>query len=191
MIIVVTGTPGVGKTVLGRLLARKLGGDFLDVGEFVRREKLYSKYDRSYRTFVVDERRVRKKVRDFAATHTGRVVVVETHSVGSMVPKLHGMVAIVVRLDPLVLTRRLKSRKWSKRKVWDNVEAEMIDLSLYEAVKLLGRSSVIEVDATGKRSPELLNEALRRLSKTKRKHSRSPDWLDKYDPIELSRRILQ
>jgi adenylate kinase len=101
------------------------------------------------------------------------------------------MVAIVLRLDPIVLARRLRARKWPKAKIWDNVEAEMIDLSLYDSLKLLGKTRVYEIDATGKRPRELLHETLRMMARGKGWSLRSsPDWLEKYDPVLLSRRIL-
>ncbi len=40
-IIIVTGTPGVGKTVLGKLLAKTTGSTFLSLGDLVKMERLH------------------------------------------------------------------------------------------------------------------------------------------------------
>ena len=101
------------------------------------------------------------------------------------------MVVVVLRLDPVVLAKRLRGRNWPKLKICENVEAEMIDVSLYDSLKTLGKSRVLEINATGKRPEELLRETLRTLSRNRGWSLKSsPDWLEKYDPILLSRKIL-
>ncbi|TMI60834.1 AAA family ATPase, partial [Candidatus Bathyarchaeota archaeon] len=35
-IIIVTGTPGVGKTAVGKLLAKRIGSEFLSLGDLVK-----------------------------------------------------------------------------------------------------------------------------------------------------------
>src|SRR5260370_35470458 len=77
------------------------------------------------------------------------------------------MVAIVLRLDPVILAKRLHERNWPKLKIWENVESEMIDVSLYDSLKVLGKTKVLEIDATGKRPEELVREILRVFSRNK------------------------
>jgi adenylate kinase len=189
-IIIVTGTPGVGKTVLSRILARETGSVYLNLGEHVKKKKLYNRFDPSSRSYVIDERRLRKSLLEFFKTHARMNIVVETHWLGRFMPKRPGMVAIVVRLDPIVLAIRLQARRWPKRKIWDNVESELIDLSMYEALKFLGAKRVYQVDATRNRPLELFRQAHRLLSSGKGWNGVSPNWLDRHDPIELSRKIL-
>jgi broad-specificity NMP kinase len=56
-IIIVTGTPGVGKTVIGKLLAKKTGFTFLSLGDIVRRNKLHKGFDRRAGSYMIIERR--------------------------------------------------------------------------------------------------------------------------------------
>ncbi len=190
-IIVVTGTPGVGKTVVARLLAKKIGFTFSSLGDLVRKERLHKGFDRRARSYVIDERSVRRKLRGYFEDHREKGIVFETHYVSSILPKTRGMVAIVLRLDPVILAERLHARNWPKLKIWENVESEMIDVSLYDSLKVLGKTRVLEIDATGKRPEELVREIFKVLSRNKRWNLKSsPDWLKKYDPILLSRKIL-
>jgi adenylate kinase len=189
-IIIVTGTPGVGKTVLSKLIAKETQAIYLNIGDHVKGEKLYSKFDRSTKSYVIDERRLRKSLYQFFKAHDQRKMVIETSWLGRFMPKRPGMVAIVVRLDPVILARRLKARNWPKRKAWENVEAELIDLSLYESLKFLGAKRVYEIDATQERPRELLQEVLRLMSASKGWNGLTPNWLEKYDPVELSRKML-
>jgi len=188
--IIVTGTPGVGKTVLARLLAKQTGFRFLNLGELVKKERLYGRFDGLRQSYVIDERRLHKTLIDFFAARGEGGLVIETNWVGKFMPKKRGMIAIVVRLDPVVLASRLRGRRWPKRKIWENVEAELIDLSLYESLKRLGARRVYEIDATRKRPGQLLHEAMGLISARKGWNGIAASWLQRYDPIELSRKIL-
>ena len=189
-IIIVAGTPGVGKTVLSRLLARKTGSIYLNLGDFVKENRLYSRYDRLSQTYIINERRLRKGLDWFFETHKKESILIETHWLGQFVTKRPGMVALVVRLDPVVLAKRLKSRKWRKRKIWENVESELIDLSLYDSLKFLGPERVYQIDATRRKHRELVRKALTLLHSGRGWDGSTPNWLGKYDPVIMARRIL-
>ena len=190
-IIIVTGTPGVGKTVLARLLAEKTGFALSSLGDLVKKEGLHKGFDHKAGSYIIDMRSVRRKLKGYFGDHQKEGIVFETHSVNSILPNSRGMVAIVLRLDPVVLARRLHARNWPKVKIWENVESEMIDASLYDSLKALGKSRVLEIDATGKRPEELVREVLKAFSRNKGWSLKSSaDWLKKYDPILLSRKIL-
>jgi adenylate kinase len=190
-IIIVTGTPGVGKTAVGKLLAERLGSEFLSLGDLVKKQRLHKGFDHSARSYIIDEPAVKRMLKGYLKDHREKRIVFETHSLNSILQKTHGMVAVVLRLDPLVLARRLKERNWPKLKIWENVEAELIDLSLYDSLKVLGKRRVYEIDATGKSPGNLVREILMTLHRGKRWSMKSlPNWLGKYDPVLLSRKIL-
>jgi len=190
-IIIVTGTPGVGKTVVARLLAKKMGFALSSLGDLVRKDRLHKGFDRRARSYLIDEHSVRRRLQGHFEDHRKNGIVFETHSVNSILPRTRGMVAIVLRLDPLVLAKRLRARNWPKLKIWENVESEMIDVSLYDSLKVLGKTRVLEIDATGKSPEELVREIFNVLSRNRGWSLKSsPDWLKKYDPILLSRKIL-
>jgi len=190
-IIIVTGTPGVGKTTVGKLLAERLGSEFLSLGDLVKKQRLHKGFDRSARSYIIDEPAVRRMLKGYLKDHREKRIVFETHSFNSILQKTHGMVTVVLRLDPLVLARRLKERNWPKLKIWENVEAELIDLSLYDSLKVLGNRGVYEIDATGKSPGNLVREILMALHRGKGWSMKSlPNWLGKYDPVLLSRKIL-
>jgi adenylate kinase len=190
-ILILTGTPGVGKTVLAKLIAKRTGFRFLSLGDLVKREGLHKGFDRRARSYIINEPAVRKRLEDYFEDHRTKGVVFETHSIGSFLHRTRGMVVIVLRLDPVALAKRLRARNWPREKIWENVEAEMIDVSLYDSLKFLGKTRVFEIDTTGKGPERLMREILRALSRN-REWSRksSPNWLEKYDPILLSRRKL-
>jgi len=190
-IIIVIGTPGVGKTVIGKLLAKKTGFTFLSLGDIVRRNRLHKGFDRRAGSYIINERAVEKTLQEYFEDHREKGIVFETHFVSSIIHKTRGLVAVVLRLDPVVLATRLGARNWPKRKIWENVEAEIIDLSLYDALQVLGKARVYEINATGKSPGNIVREVLKTLSKKEGWSVNSTsNWLEKYDPFLLSKRIL-
>ena len=56
--ILVTGTPGTGKTVTASELAQKTGLNYINVGDLAKDKDLYEGWDEQYGCHVLDEDRV-------------------------------------------------------------------------------------------------------------------------------------
>lgn len=141
--IALTGTPGVGKTTAARRLVRK-GHPVLELARFASRHHLLGPRDPKRGSRTVDPARVGRALQREA--NLPQNVVLEGHWAHD-VPGVQA--AIVLRLRPRLLRRRLTRRGWSRRKVDENVEAEAIGLILQEAVARLGARRTYEIDATG------------------------------------------
>ncbi|HEV2119410.1 MAG TPA: adenylate kinase family protein [Candidatus Bathyarchaeia archaeon] len=186
-IILITGTPGVGKTALAKNLSRRLGFKLVEPSYLVKKERLYTRHDRTRRTYVIDERKLRKRLE--ALSRSSERMVVPTHMVGGFLPKNSVKIALVLRLDPVVLYKRLRARGWTKRKAWENTEAEILDASLQQSRSLLGIRKVFEIDTTGKSAQAIYRETRRALSRGSNGKSGIVNWLARYDPIELERTL--
>ena len=143
--LLILGTPGVGKSKLAVSLGQRLDIESIDLGPLVKSKKLYKRYDTRTRSYVIHEGRVKTYLR-------GRLhenwVVIATHFIDQLIPPIRVKLAIVLRLDPIILSRRLKARGWTERKVWENTESELIDVCLEEAVRAFGKEKVVEIDTT-------------------------------------------
>ncbi len=128
--IALTGTPGTGKSAVAEILKRK-GYRVISVTELARLHDCI--LDESGEEVVVDVEKLSKFRFDG---------VVEGHLSHLLSPDL----AIVLRCNPLVLKKRLSGRGWSEEKVMENVEAELLDVILVEALEEC--SEVCEVDTT-------------------------------------------
>lgn len=171
-IIVITGTPGVGKTTLARALAERLGLRYINVAELARASGLLLNYDEARRAYVIDIKGVREVLRDIASRQE---VVVDTHIVEVAPPELV-RVAIVLRLDPRVLAERLRERGYPPSKIRENVESEVLDLCLQDAVAYLGFDKVFELDATGKPPHAVLEETLKIIERGEGAKPGSVSW---------------
>ena len=149
--IAVTGTPGTGKTVVGKRLAKALGYEFIEVNDLARKERAVVGRDRRRKSLIVDVKKLAPAVRKL------RNVVLAGH----FAHELPCDCIVVLRCEPAVLRKRLLARGWAERKVRENVEAELFGVIEEEARERAGRpqaaglsrAQVIVIDAT--RTPRI------------------------------------
>jgi len=182
----IIGTPGVGKSRLANALGRKLKLDVIDLGVVVKAKKLYQKYDSTAQSFVIDNR----KVKDYLDTQLmDKDAVIATHYLDRLIPAARVRLAIVLRLDPRILARRLRARDWTWMKTWENIESELVDVCLEEAVRVLGKKKVVQIDTTGLTHSNVLAKADSAVRVKRRFPGTRVDWLARYDPVELERNL--
>jgi adenylate kinase len=145
MIIGITGTPGTGKTSV----CRSGGVACLDLNSVVETEGFYTGVDPERGSLIADLERLNDYVRQKEAAASGSVLVIEGHLAHLLSPD----VAIVLRAHPSALAARLKRKGFSARKIQENLEAEVLDLIVAEAVELC--ETVYEVDTSGKSVAEV------------------------------------
>ena len=174
--IIVSGTPGTGKTRFGRLLARKLGIEYVNLTLFAKQHHLIRHFDRKRRTGVIDESGLRREISKYLRERGGSAVI-EGHFSGGLVPARFVETAFVLRCDPEVLSTRLVRRGYSKSKVRENVRAEILDVCLSDTVSSQGRSKVAEIDTTSWTIENCVKEAALILSGRKPRQVGIFDWL--------------
>jgi adenylate kinase len=179
-IIVVTGTPGVGKTVVSSLLASRLNGFHIDLGELVKREKLWSEVDKTRETLIADVPKLSKRVQEIVE-HSERDVVLDGHYAVDVVPARSIHIVFVLRRDPDELRRSMQKRGFKGRKLKENLAAEVLDACLYNAVKVCGVEKVCEIDVTGKKADEVVEEAVEVLEGKRACAIGTVDWLGKLE----------
>jgi len=156
--IVITGTPGVGKTTVGTLLARRLGAEPVELGALVKREALHEGLDEETGSLIVDLGALSKRIIELIASKPDRTFVVIGHYAQNVVPRELVLRAFVLRRDPRELRSVLIARGYSGRKLYENLQAEILDVCLYEAVEAYGPELVYEVDVSGREPIEVVEE---------------------------------
>ena len=144
MIIGITGTPGTGKTSACALI-----GDVLDLNGLIKDEGLHRGVDVDRGSLIADMGVVYDRIREIAEDRDGDLII-EGHLSHYVCD-----VAIVLRIAPGELEMRLEGRGYRGAKISENVEAEVIDVILVEAVEWCGRDQVYEIDTTGKTVEEV------------------------------------
>lgn len=174
--ILVTGTPGTGKTTVSRLLAKAVHAKYVNPEILLPRKGIDYTYDERRKTRIVSIRRLRSSLASLAG-RTDRGLIIDSHIAFKITssPKLQRV--IVLRCNPAVLERRLKRKHWSKRKISENVLAEILDICLWNAVQNYGWRRISEIDTTDKRPSRVLQLAIRALKERKVRKQPKARWL--------------
>ncbi|AFK22405.1 putative AMP/CMP kinase [Pyrococcus sp. ST04] len=88
---------------------------------------------------------------------------------------------VVLRAHPRIIGERLKERGYSREKIGENVEAELVDVILIEALD--NNENVIEIDTTNKTPEEVVNEILELMKSGVKKRVGIVDWSEVYDEV--------
>ena len=175
-VIIVTGTPGVGKTTVAGELAARLSAELLNVSEFVKKENLVAESDEERGTVVVDIKRLRVRVKTILRKAKNDVII-EGHYAYDVVPRTVNPYVFVLRRDPDGLEAVLKNRGYDEMKVSENVAAEVLDVCLIGAMRRFGKERLHEIDVTHMDVEMVLNEILTVLKGEKAMKSGKVDWL--------------
>ncbi len=187
--VIVTGTPGTGKTILSRKLAKEIGANYVPLTRFVSKRKLYSGFDRERKSRIVNLARARASISSLLSRTPG-LTIVDTHIPEGIVPKELAKLVLVLRCHPRILETRLRKRNWKPSKVRENVLAEMLDACLTPAVKYYGWRRVIQLDTSRASVKKCLATAKRILHKPIRRRLKI-DWITALDEEHLLDRYLE
>lgn len=127
-LIVISGSPGTGKTRLAKELAKKTGFLRLDLHKHYRQVSIgYSKEKQCY---DIDMKKFEKLVRQ---KKKGRDLIVDSH-IAHLLPKgLVDLCIVLVCSDLRKLQKRLKVRGYGRKKIRENLDAEIFQVCLNEA----------------------------------------------------------
>ena len=133
--IIVTGTPGTGKTVIAKKIAKQKKYLYVDVKKLIKNFKLSTEYDKKRKSLVVDLNKLNKVLIDIikiCKDQKVKGIVIDSH-LSHYLPKKYVDLCVVTRTDTKKLYSRLKKRKYSKAKIDENMEAEIMQIILEEA----------------------------------------------------------
>jgi adenylate kinase len=136
--VVVTGTPGTGKTTATTLLEDRIDLDVVHLNRVLEDEGLYTEVDAERESKIADLDALEEWL---AAVDDA---VVESH----LAHRFDADRVVVLRCEPDTLEQRLLERGEHEAKARENAESEALDVVLAEAVETHGLESVYEIDTT-------------------------------------------
>jgi adenylate kinase len=190
-VILVTGTPCVGKTSVAHLLTSRLGAFYVNLTELALHENLILDKDKERGSIIVDENRMRRKIRQIVEECDKSEVIVDGHYAVSVVPKELTTHVFVLRRDPVELQKFMEQRGFSGRKLWENLASEILDVCLCEALNVCENGEVCELDVSGKSVEEIVDEVLDILNGSKECGVGVVDWLGKLESEGLLEEFLR
>ncbi|MBT3298032.1 AAA family ATPase [archaeon] len=148
-LIIITGTPGTGKTTVAKLLCDRLGYEQIDWHDLLKQNKKLSLgYDRSSKCYDLNIKILRKVIDEILKNNPLKIFVFDTH-ISHLLPKKIIDLAIVMKCSNLKkLRERLEGRKYGKKKIEENLQCEIFD-ECFDAIVELGVKHIV-VDSSKK-----------------------------------------
>ncbi len=164
MKLVITGTPGTGKSSISRKLSKITGWPVFELNKILK--PYDDKGSVELKKLRVETLKKIKGKKDF---------IVEGHLACEI--EITSDVVVVLRCEPKVLERRLKKRGYPEIKVRENVLAEALDYCLIRSLENYGK--VIQINTTRRVSAGVF------LKKVENLNSDSVNWFKTLKKIAL------
>ncbi|KAJ4339528.1 factor activating pos9 [Didymella glomerata] len=141
--IIVTGTPGVGKTTHAEQLARATGLKHVSVNQIVKDEGFHEGKDEETGSWIVDEDKLLDYLEERKISEEGGSIL-DWHAC-DLFPERWIDLVVVLRCDSTVLYDRLTARGYKDKKLDENMDSEIMQVLLDEAREAYKEEIVVEL----------------------------------------------
>ncbi|KAH9813756.1 AAA domain-containing protein [Melampsora americana] len=147
--ILITGTPGTGKTTHCDLLisSNPTSHNFtlINIGEFVKENECHQGWDEDWKSFIVDDDKLLDSLESHLTSPKGGIIL-DWHS-SSLFPETWFDLIIVLRTPHTQLWDRLERRGYGLEKIQENNMAEIMGECWNEAISNFDPQLVIELQS--------------------------------------------
>ena len=151
-ILIVSGTPGTGKTTVSQNLLNNFKAKVISLNELAISEKLIINYDVERETSVINEKKLIRYIIKLIERYNKldlEILIIESHF-SDIVPGQYIDFIIILRCDPDELYVRLKERGYKKEKIRENVQSEILGNSANYFLNKQLNKPIMEIDTTNK-----------------------------------------
>ncbi|KAK8004397.1 hypothetical protein PG989_004116 [Apiospora arundinis] len=141
--IIVTGTPGVGKTTHCEMLAERTGLRHVSVNHIVKDKECHEGWDDEFGCWIVDEDKLLDAMEDEAKAGG---CIIDWHAC-DLFPESWIDLVVVLRVDSSTLYDRLSARKYPEAKLQENIDSEIMQVLLQEARDSYDEEMVVELQS--------------------------------------------
>ncbi len=162
-VILISGTPGTGKTSIAKYVAEKLNLEYIHIGD----EEEYVCGNESG-VKIIDVDKMIKWI-DKKREGSNKQLIIDSH-LSHYYPASKTELCIITRCDPYELKKRLQKRGYNEEKIKTNLEAEAIDLILQEAIE--EGHKIYEINTTNRSAEDCGEEAIKAIKEKKEKYGK-------------------
>ncbi|EDW61813.1 adenylate kinase isoenzyme 6 homolog [Drosophila virilis] len=144
--ILITGTPGAGKSYLCERLATQLKFNWLDCSKIAKENNFIEEYDKEYDCPILDEDKLMDYLEPLMAKGGN---IVEYHGC-DFFPERWFQAVFVVKCPNETLYDRLKERNYNEKKLTSNIQCEIFGTILEEARESYKKDIIYELSGETK-----------------------------------------
>jgi adenylate kinase len=189
-VILITGTPCVGKTSTAKQLAAKLSAQYINLTDFAKTNNLTLGEDTERQTTIIDEEKMQQKLSQTIQASDNPNIIIDGHYATAVTPTTQATNVFVLRRNPKELKEFMQKSGFNDAKLQENLSAEILDSCLIEAMQTQ-QGKVCELDITGKSVEENVAEILEVLDKGKKCSAGVVDWLGMLEREGLTEQYLK
>jgi adenylate kinase len=149
-IIIISGTPGTGKTTVSKKISEIIGAAVISLNEIAISKKFTLKFDKKRDTYVVDFEKLWQYVLNqikLLNKNKKKILIIEGHF-SDFVPEEFIDKAIILRCDPDLLHKRLELRGYKPKKIIENIQAEILGNCVNYMIQKKIRTPILEIDTS-------------------------------------------
>ena len=149
-IIIISGTPGCGKTSIANELSKLIDARILSLNKLAVSDDFSFEYDKERKTYIVDFKiflpYILKKIKILQKKDI-KFLIVESHF-SDIIPNKFIDYIFILRCDPDELAKRLKRKNFSLSKITENVQSEILGNCVNYLIQKKIKSPIYEIDTT-------------------------------------------
>jgi len=175
-VILITGTPCTGKTTTAKALAVKINAAYINLTDFAKTNSLTLGEDKERKTIIIDEEKMPQKLAETISASEKGDIIIDGHYAAAVTPTALVTKVFVLRRNPKELKVFMERCGYVDSKLWENLQAEIVDVCLVEAIQSQ-QGKVCELDVTGLSVDEVVSMILDVLDERKTCYVGIVDWL--------------
>ncbi len=149
-IIIISGTPGCGKTSVANELSKLNNAKIISLNELAISKDFSFEYDNERKTYIVDFKiflpYIMKKIKKIRKENP-QFLIIESHF-SDIIPNKHIDYVFILRCDPDELANRLKGKKFNLKKITENVQTEILGNCVNYFIQKKIKRPLFEIDTT-------------------------------------------
>ena len=148
--IIISGTPGCGKTSVARKLSCLIEAEIISLNELAISDNFSFEFDKERDTYIVDFEIflpfVLDKIKEIK-NQNYKYLIIESHF-SDIISNDYIDFAFILRCDPDELIKRLKEKNYDIKKIMENVQAEILGNCVNYFLQKKINSPLFEIDTT-------------------------------------------
>jgi adenylate kinase len=127
-LVALTGPVCAGKTTLAKKLSSLKDFKVIHLNEFIKKKKLYDRFDKRWKAYVVDVKKLSKFLNDEIKKLSKEEIdflLIESHLIPEL--NINFDIAVILDVNEKILYQRMKKRRYTNEKIEENLIAFHLD----------------------------------------------------------------